>query len=91
MVRKEQPLSKTKEIIVDFHITDSLTWSLNTEHILKKAQQRLYFLRGLKKFGLSTKGLVNFYRCTIESVLTGCIKVVRHHDRPGLQEVAEGR
>ena len=57
------------------HITDTLTWSLNTENILKKAQQRLYFLRRLKKFGLSTKGLVNFYQCIIESVLTGCITV----------------
>ena len=32
-------------------------------------------MRRLKKFGLSTKGLVNFYRCIIESVLTGCITV----------------
>ena len=31
------------------HITDTLTWSLNTENILKKAQQRLYFLRRFKK------------------------------------------
>ena len=37
-----------------------------TQHILKKAQQRLYFLRRLKKFGLSTKGLVNFYWCTMD-------------------------
>ena len=57
------------------HITNSLTWSLNSKGILKKAQQRLYFLRRLRRFGLSTKALVNFYRCTIESVLTGCITV----------------
>lgn len=57
------------------HISDTLTWSLNTKSILKKAQQRLYFLRRLKKFGLSTKALVNFYRCIIESVLTFTITV----------------
>ena len=56
-------------------MTNSLSWSLNSKAILKKAQQRLYFLRRLKRFGLSTKALVNFYRCNIESVLTGCITV----------------
>ena len=30
-------------------------------------------LRRLKKFGLSPKALTNFYRCTIESILSGCI------------------
>ena len=37
------------------------------------AQQRLFNLRRLKKFGLSPKTLTNFYRCTIESILSGCI------------------
>ena len=41
-------------------ITHTLTWSLNTQVILKKAQQRLYFLRRLKRFVLSSRGLVNF-------------------------------
>ena len=40
---------------------------------MKKAQQRLFNLRRLKKFGLSPKALTNFYRCTIESILAGCI------------------
>ena len=30
-------------------------------------------LRRLKKFVLSPKTLTNFYRCTIESILSGCI------------------
>jgi hypothetical protein len=38
-----------------------------------KAQQRLFNLRRLKKFGLATKTLTNFYRFTIESILSGCI------------------
>ena len=29
--------------------------------------------RRLKKFGLSSKTLTNFYKCTIESILSGCI------------------
>jgi gmma-aminobutyric acid receptor subunit gamma len=41
--------------------------------MVKKAQQRLFNLRSLKKFGLSPKTLTNVYRCTIESILSGCI------------------
>ncbi|XP_064842981.1 uncharacterized protein LOC135554550 [Oncorhynchus masou masou] len=55
------------------HITDNLNWSTHTDSIVKKAQQRLFNLRRLKKFGLSPKALTNFYRGTIESILAGCI------------------
>jgi gmma-aminobutyric acid receptor subunit gamma len=41
--------------------------------VVKKELQRLFNLRRLKKFGLSPKTLTNFYRCTIESILSGCI------------------
>ena len=41
--------------------------------MVKKAQQRLFNLRRLKKCGLSPKSLKNFYRSTIESILSGCI------------------
>ena len=55
------------------HITDKLNWSNDTGRLVKKAQRRLFNLRRLKKFGLSPKTLTNFYRCTIESVLSACI------------------
>ncbi|KAI3366962.1 hypothetical protein L3Q82_009604 [Scortum barcoo] len=51
------------------HITSDLTWSMNTAHLVKKAQQRLFFLRKLKHAGLSPQLLTNFYRATIESIL----------------------
>ncbi|KAI3376769.1 hypothetical protein L3Q82_000371 [Scortum barcoo] len=52
------------------HITSDLTWSMNTAHLVKKAQQRLFFLRKLKCAGLSPQLLTNFYRATtIESIL----------------------
>ena len=54
------------------HITDKLKWSTHTDHLVKKAQQRLFNLRRLKKFGLSPKTLTNFYRCIIESILSRC-------------------
>jgi hypothetical protein len=40
---------------------------------VKKAQQCLFNLRRLKKFGLVRKTFTNFYRWTIESILLGCI------------------
>jgi len=49
-------------------IKDDLTWSRQADSAVKTAQKCLYFLRRLKKFGMSTKTLTNFYRCTIESI-----------------------
>ena len=40
------------------HITDKRNWS--THSVVKKAQQRLFNLGRLKKFGLSPKALTNF-------------------------------
>ncbi|MCI4378698.1 hypothetical protein PGIGA_G00218730 [Pangasianodon gigas] len=37
-----------------------LTWSHNTQQLLRRSQQRLYFLRRLRKFGMSTEILSNF-------------------------------
>ena len=47
----------------------------DTDKVVKEARKRLFFLRRLKKFGMNSVILTNFYRCTIESILTGCITV----------------
>ncbi len=52
-----------------------LTWTTNTKSVSKKAQQRLHFLRQLKRASLPPPILTIFYRGTIESVLTSCITV----------------
>ncbi|KAK0147964.1 hypothetical protein N1851_012331 [Merluccius polli] len=57
------------------HITNTLSWSENTTATVKKAQQRLYFIRSLRKAGLSCQPLTQAYRCLVESVLTGGITV----------------
>lgn len=54
-------------------ITEDLTWGDNTAGIVGKSQQRLYFLRRLRRANLPQKLLVNFYRCTIEIILTNCM------------------
>ncbi len=55
------------------HITEDLTWSAHIDAVLKKAHQHLFFLRRLRKFGMSPSILRSFYTCTVESILTGCI------------------
>ncbi len=61
--------------LIVVHITEDLTWTTNTKSISKKAQQRLHFLRRLKRASLPPPILTTFYRGTIESVLTSCITV----------------
>jgi hypothetical protein len=62
--------------IVDFFkflgttMSNDLSWDDNVDSIVKRAQQRLYFLRQLKNFDLSQDILVQFYREVVESVLT---------------------
>eukprot|EP00061_Rhincodon_typus_P005326 g24698.t1 len=53
-------------------ITNNLSWSIYIDVMVKKSQH-LYFLRKLRKFNTSTMTLANVYRCTIESILSGCI------------------
>ncbi len=66
-------VSSTKFLGV--HITEDLTWTTNTMSLSKKGQQRLHFLRRLKRTSLPPPILTTFYRGTIESVLTSCITV----------------
>jgi hypothetical protein len=40
---------------------------------MKRARQRLFPFRRLKRFGMGPQILKMLYRCTIESILTGCI------------------
>ena len=44
------------------HISEDLSWTLNTSSLVKKAHQHLFFLRRLKKAHLSPQILENFYR-----------------------------
>ncbi len=57
------------------HITEDLTWTTNITSLNKKGQQRLHFLRRLKRASLPPPILITFCRGTIESVLTTCMTV----------------
>ncbi len=57
------------------NISEDLTWTTHIQTQVKKARQRLYHLRQLRKFRVSPTILKTFYSETIESVLTQCISV----------------
>ena len=56
-------------------ISQDLKWETNIISITKKAQQRMYFLRQLRKYKLPQDVLVQFYTAVIESVLSNSITV----------------
>ncbi len=60
-------------IFLGVHISEDLSWSPNITAAIKRAQQRLHFLRVFRRNGADRKLLVAFYRATIESVPTYCI------------------
>ncbi len=60
-------VSSTKFLGV--HITEDLSWTNNTAALAKKAQQRLYFLRKLRRARAPPPIMCTFYKGTIESIL----------------------
>ncbi|KAI4884328.1 hypothetical protein NFI96_003224 [Prochilodus magdalenae] len=52
------------------HITEELTWTEHTTRVVKKSQQRLFFLRRLKRF---PQNILLYCTCAVESILTGSI------------------
>ena len=73
------------------HITEDLTWSSHTDTLVRKARQRLYHLRQLKRFRVSLRILQSFYSGAVESILTGNITAwfgnSSAQDRRALQRV----
>ncbi len=57
------------------HHSQDLKWDNQIDSIVRKAQQRLYFLRQLRKFNLPQELLKPFYSAIIESVLCTSITV----------------
>uniref|UniRef100_A0AAV2K350 Hexosyltransferase n=1 Tax=Knipowitschia caucasica TaxID=637954 RepID=A0AAV2K350_KNICA len=56
-------------------ITQDLKWEPTISSLIKKAQQRMYFLWQLMKAKLPAQMLVQFYTAIIESILTSSITV----------------
>ena len=82
-------VSSTKFLGV--HISDDLSWTTNTASLVKKANQRLYFLRKLNHARAPPAIMTTFYRGTIESIITSCITVwggsCTDYNRKALQRI----
>ncbi len=63
------------------NISEDLTWTTHIQTQVKKARQRLYHLRQLRKFRVSPAILKTFYSGAIESVL------ISGSARPSLQDI----
>ncbi len=57
------------------NISEDRTWTAHIQTQVKKARQRLYHMRQLRKCRVSPAILKTFYSGAIESVLTPCISV----------------
>ncbi|KAK3539428.1 hypothetical protein QTP70_007668 [Hemibagrus guttatus] len=73
------------ERVADFwflgaRIEEGLAWSTNTSELQKKAQQRLYFLRALRKNNVTQRLLVSFYKKALKRMKSG--KAVGPDDIP---------
>ena len=60
---------------LDVVIDNSLTWSFHADNILSKCKQRLFFLRLLKSFNVSTYVMFKFYSSLVKSIICHNISV----------------
>ncbi len=65
---------KSKQVL-GVNISEDLTWTAHIQTQVKKARQRLYHLRQLRKLRVSPAILKTLYSGAIESGLTQCISV----------------
>jgi len=74
-------------------IDSRLDWSANALALLKKGNQRLYFLKKLKAFGVGPRPLELFYKATTESVAAFNILChfgsLKEHDRARLSRITK--
>ena len=51
------------------HITNDLTWDLNTKHIVNKSNARMQLLRKIASFGASREDMIHIYKLFVKSAL----------------------
>lgn len=51
------------------HIDSPLTWHVHVDNLCSKIQQRMYFLRRLRLYGVNSKLMFLFYQMILESVI----------------------
>ena len=73
---KETPVEMVTEYkYLGMFIDSNLNWNFNTQKIAAKANQRIFFLRKLNTFNVSSHILYLFYQSVIQSIMTFCFIV----------------
>ena len=54
-------------------IDSNMNWNTNTQKLVAKANQRMFFIRKLKSFSVGNDILFLFYQSVIQSIITSCI------------------
>ena len=58
--------------LLGVYVDETLTWNCHIDYITTKASKRLYFLKVLKRSGLSEHSLKHFYTAAIRPILEYC-------------------
>ncbi len=66
-------------------ISQDLKWDYHIDSITKRAQQRLYFFRQMRKFNLPQEQLTQFYSAAIQSVLCSSNCLVDSATKSGIR------
>ena len=87
--------AKCKELVIDKNLTvvqnakilgltisNNLTWNTRIGEIITKANKRMYFLVLLRKAGVPSSDIVNFYCTCVRPLLEYCAPMF-HHAIPG--------
>ena len=79
-IRPIEIKGETVDVVTEYKylgtlINDKITGSNHIQKLAKKANQRLFFVRKLRKINVSRRILSLFYKATIESILSFCIVV----------------
>ncbi|KAF0029423.1 hypothetical protein F2P81_018528 [Scophthalmus maximus] len=70
------------------HFSEDFSWAVHTDTVVKKARQRLYHLRQLRRFKVSQRILKSFYSAAIQSTLTGAISLWYVEELPSPEKVS---
>ena len=61
--------------LLGVYIDSTMSWTIHVDNMVKKATRRLYFLKQLKRSGLTSKQLFHYYIAVIRPVLEYCAPV----------------
>lgn len=68
-IHREEIKQVTSYRYLGIHLDNLLRWGDHVDHLCSRLQQRLYFLRRLRVFGVSQKIMFLFYQAVMESVI----------------------